>query len=157
MIQCAWEGGRAGGGAGACALANPLTRRARAARALRALARQSIPALRAAPRAPKYLGHVAARQKMIPPNGTRAKTERHSARGQGQCPPMQQCNLIGSLWLHSSGCPRGAAARAGAAGTLCGQHTVPGARPSVGSGTALNRLLSVSRRPCSRRARHLGR
>lgn len=26
MIQCAWEGGRAGGGAGACALANPLRR-----------------------------------------------------------------------------------------------------------------------------------
>ena len=73
MIQCAWEGGRAGGGAGACALANPLTRRARAARALRALARQSIPALRAAPPEPKYLGHVAARPKMIHQTGMRAK------------------------------------------------------------------------------------
>lgn len=155
MIQCAWEGGRAGGGAGACALANPLTRRARAARALRALPVNSSTQGRAA-RA-QISGPRGSAPENDPSDGhARQNRASFGARtGAVRSPAAMQLDWF--LWLHSSGCPRDSAARAGAAGTPCGQHTVPGARPSVGSGTAPNRLVGVSRRPCSPRARHLGR
>ena len=156
MIQCAWEGGRArrGGRVRTGEPTHPACARC---------ARSQGPG----PPVNSSTQGRAARAQISGPRGSapendpsdgHARQNRASfgARtGAVRSPAAMQHDWF--LWLHSSGCPRGAAARAGAAGTPCGQHTVPGARPSVGSGTAPNRLGGVSRRPCSRRARHLGR